>query len=69
MHTTPLAVDPDTLLDEAEAAQILKLSARTLQMWRVRNVGPAWVHVGRAIRYQRPDLLAWLAQNKCGPVQ
>jgi hypothetical protein len=63
----PKTVDPDTLLTEAEAADFLKLSVRTLQAWRVRVAGPAFVHVGRAIRYRRRDLIAWIEANTISP--
>jgi excisionase family DNA binding protein len=56
----------DILLDEQEAARLLKISDRTLQAWRVKNVGPAWVKVGRTVRYRRRDLIAWIDLNTCG---
>ena len=40
------------LIDEEQAAAILKLSPRTLQAWRVRGCGPKYVKVGRSVRYQ-----------------
>jgi hypothetical protein len=35
--------DPDALLVETHAAQLLNLSARTLQAWRLTSRGPAFV--------------------------
>lgn len=58
--------DLDGLLKEQDAAELLSLSVRTLQAWRVRLAGPAFVHVGRAIRYRRRDLLDWISANTCG---
>jgi hypothetical protein len=55
----------DVLLTEAQAADILNLSVRTLQAWRVRGDGPAVVHAGRAVRYRHRDLFAWVDQNTC----
>lgn len=55
--------DPDSLLTELQAADILNLSTRTLQAWRVRGSGPSFVHAGRAIRYRRRDLCAWMDAN------
>lgn len=60
-------VDADALLTEAEAADFLKLSIRTLQAWRLRIAGPAFVHVGRAIRYRRRDLISWIEANTVSP--
>ncbi len=53
-------MDDDALLNEAQAAQFLSLSVRTLQAWRIRTVGPRHVRAGRAIRYRRRDLIAWI---------
>jgi len=52
--------DPDALLMEVHAAKFLNLSVRTLQAWRLRGDGPAYVRAGRAIRYRRSDLVAWI---------
>jgi hypothetical protein len=50
----------DRLLTEAQAADFLSLSIRTLQCWRVRGGGPSFVRCGRAIRYRLRDLLSWI---------
>src|SRR4051794_38724568 len=52
--------DPDTLLTEVQAADFLNLSVRTLQAWRIKIAGPRFVRAGRAIRYRRSDLIAWI---------
>lgn len=57
----------DALLTEVQAADLLFLSVRTLQSWRCQNIGPAYVRAGRAIRYQRADLLAWIEANRVSP--
>jgi excisionase family DNA binding protein len=55
--------DADALLSEVHAADLLGLSSRTLQAWRVKNGGPPFIRAGRAIRYRRRDLLAWMDAN------
>jgi len=55
--------DPDLLLKEEDAGYLLNLSVRTLQAWRIRMAGPPFVQVGRAVRYRRRDLLAWIDAN------
>jgi DNA-binding transcriptional MerR regulator len=60
MHLLRKPVDIDTLLAEVHAAELLGLSSRTLQAWRTKGVGPAFVRAGRAIRYRRRDLIAWM---------
>jgi hypothetical protein len=58
--------DPDALLKEQDAADLLVLSVRTLQSWRMRLAGPPFVQVGRAVRYRRRDLIAWIDANTVG---
>ena len=50
----------DALLNETQAAQILNLSIRTLQAWRVRGSGPVFIQAGRAVRYRRTDIFQWV---------
>lgn len=57
----------DELLTELQAAIFLTLSSRTLQAWRLKGVGPPYVRLGRAIRYRRSDLVAWLAKQTYAP--
>lgn len=63
--TDPKAFDsPVTRLDtEKVAAAYLNVSCRTLQAWRLRGGGPAFVRVGRAIRYDRSDLDRYIAER------
>jgi len=49
------------ILDEGEAAQFLRVSIRTLQSWRVSGRGPAFIKLGRSVRYDRGTLAQWLA--------
>ena len=55
----PAEADPDAALNENQAANLLGVSVRTLQAWRVRGGGPAFVKMGRAVRYQRRALVAF----------
>lgn len=54
---------PETLLNEVQAARVLNVSVRTLQAWRLRGGGPRYVKCGRAVRYRRGDLGAWIEAN------
>ncbi len=49
------------LLTTAQAAKYLALGQRTLENWRCRGVGPAFVRLGRVVRYRVSDLNAWLS--------
>ncbi|ARP98244.1 helix-turn-helix domain-containing protein [Pseudorhodoplanes sinuspersici] len=57
----------DDLLNEIEASDILRVSVRTLQSWRCGGAGPAFIRIGRAIRYRYSDLLAYVDQNVVRP--
>ena len=49
------------LLDNEGAAEFLGVSPTTLPRWRWSGIGPAYLKIGRSIRYRRVDLEAWLA--------
>jgi len=55
----------DELLDVREAAKELRVTKACLDNWRCADVGggPAFVRLGRLIRYRRSDLLAFVAAN------
>jgi len=54
----------DFLLTEVQAAEFLNLSTRTLQSWRGSGDSKLpFVRCGRAVRYRRGDLLAWIKAN------
>jgi predicted DNA-binding transcriptional regulator AlpA len=52
------------MLNEREAAPLLGVSARTLQGWRVRGEGPAFIKLGRGptakVGYREADIAAWI---------
>jgi predicted DNA-binding transcriptional regulator AlpA len=66
MPANTLSLDTDALLREQDAADLLSLSVRTLQSWRNRMAGPPFIQVGRAVRYRRRDLIAWIDANTVG---
>ena len=49
------------LLTRTEAAEYLNVKPQTLAVWVHRGVpGPAYVKVGRSVRYRKSDLDAWI---------
>lgn len=57
---TSLSSDrPQDFLLEVEAADLLRLSERTLQRRRQTGAGPEFRRLGRRVVYARCDLLAW----------
>jgi hypothetical protein len=51
------------LLNAVQAAHYLQVTERALEDWRFRRVGPAYVRVGRQVRYDIRALDAWLLAN------
>lgn len=47
-----------------EAAAFLAMSARTLETWRSRKKGPAFIRQCGAIRYKMHDLIAFQEANR-----
>ena len=46
--------------DEKAAAKICGLSVRSLQRRRLEGKGPAWLKLGRCVRYAESDLVAFI---------
>ncbi|WP_425449932.1 helix-turn-helix transcriptional regulator [Virgifigura deserti] len=72
--TAPVAdsVSPagnDPLYDEDAAGRYLggedrPVSARSMQRWRLEGIGPAYVKIGRLVRYRRSALDTFLAAGE-----
>ncbi len=55
---------PSVFLTEKQAGEVLQVSPRTLQGWRLRGIGPKFVRFSaRGIRYRRMDIEAWAASR------
>jgi hypothetical protein len=54
---------------ESELSQYSGLSKRTLQGWRLRNIGPPWVKLLGCVKYDVQKFDAWAAscagENNC----
>ena len=55
------------LMNENAAAKYLGLSVKTLQSWRVKEVGPEYVKMGAAVRYAKEILDLYVKQNIIRP--
>lgn len=52
------------LLCEKDAADLLKLSPRTLQRLRLEGCGPLYIQLtARRLAYREADLLSWIASR------
>jgi hypothetical protein len=54
----------EALVPEAGAAAFLAVDERTPAAWRLRRQGPAFVRIGRAVRYRMADLRSWVASRR-----
>jgi predicted DNA-binding transcriptional regulator AlpA len=52
------------LLDQKRVAELLGISPRSMEGWRLTGDGPTYHKVGRRVRYRRSDLEAWLADRR-----
>lgn len=52
-----------TYYTQSEAADLLRVSPRTLERYRVAGTGPRFVKLGRRVLYRASDLEAWAAAN------
>ena len=50
----------DNLLTRCYAARRLNLKISTLEAWATRGGGPAYVKLGRAVRYRESDLIEFV---------
>lgn len=63
----PDTIDPKELVENDEAATILRQKPQTLAAWRSDKKGPAYVKIGRRVLYQRSTLAAFLAASVVVP--
>jgi predicted DNA-binding transcriptional regulator AlpA len=52
---------PNEMLNERQVADYLNMSVASVRKWRLFRKGPKFVKLGRAIRYRRIDVEAWLS--------
>lgn len=54
----------EALEDQDWVASRLKKSKATLKSWRASGQGPAFLRVGRHVRYRPSDVEAWLERQR-----
>jgi hypothetical protein len=52
---------------EAETAEELNISVRTLRKWRQLCIGPPWVEIGRQIHYSDERRAEWIKSREVHP--
>lgn len=53
----------DRLLWPEQVAEMLGLPTGTLANWRYQGRGPAFVKIGRHVRYRRSDVAEWIEER------
>jgi predicted DNA-binding transcriptional regulator AlpA len=53
-------------LSEREVSDITGLSVKTLQRWRLLNMGPPYRKFGGAVRYGEADISNWIESTPVG---
>lgn len=48
--------DYNSLLKQRDVEKILEVSPSTMEVWRMKGLGPKWVRLGRAVRYRAKDV-------------
>lgn len=57
---------PVSLLTADECARMCRISTRTLEKWRSEGKGPAFVKIGRMVKYSRSGIVLWLRSQETG---
>ncbi len=52
------------LLAPERTAEIIGVGVKTLEIWRIRGQGPAFIRAGRSIKYDPRDLDAWIQSRR-----
>jgi excisionase family DNA binding protein len=59
----PVTMTTETYFTPREAAEYLRSSTSTLAKARLTKRGPAFVRIGRAVRYRKSDIDAWMSSS------
>jgi Helix-turn-helix domain len=60
-------VDLNELIENEEAAQVLRVKPATLNTWRTHGFGPEFLKVGRRVLYRRSDVFSWIESRRRQP--
>lgn len=59
-----LQAEIEAAIRETEAARILGCTVACLRAWRQRKRGPAFIRVGRLVRYRPSELAEFMDRNR-----
>ena len=55
------------LIPDTQASKILGIAVQTLRNWRQEGKGPAYLKIGRSVKYSIDDLKRFLEAHKINP--
>ncbi len=53
-----------TYITQTQLAELIDVSERSLERWRVEGTGPAFLKAGRKVLYRPDDIDQWLAASR-----
>jgi hypothetical protein len=56
--------DGDRLMTPDEVADLIRITPSQLAQWRYEGNGPTFVKIGRAVRYRRDDVMAYVRDRR-----
>lgn len=60
-------MEAQKILNEVEVSKLIGLALPTLRNWRHLRRGPAYIKMGKAVRYNQDDVLAYVARKRIDP--
>lgn len=60
------SADSDQLLTSEQVAELLQVPESTVGLWRQQGTGPAWLRIGKYVRYRREDVRVWVVAQVRG---
>ncbi len=55
---------PQPMLTQAQVAEMLNVSAKSVENWRLAGKGPAFYRIEGQVRYEIRDVRAWKRQRR-----
>ena len=64
VNKAPVYNNPATVMTVQQASDHLGLAVSTLNKWRCQGGGPAFIKMGRAVRYRVEDLENYISESR-----
>jgi hypothetical protein len=64
-----MSILDEPLISAEKAAEEIHLKVATLETWRQRGQGPAYIKVGKLVFYRASDIRAWLQTRVVRPTE